>query len=465
MKPFKLNYKRTFIIGFAFFGILMLWQMYNYYCPTILTDLLTKKLGWDSSRSNEVQWIVGIIMALDNVFALFLMPIFGKLSDNTKSKYGKRMPFIFIGTIIASIAIMFIPLAFLNDSLFGVILTMMIVLVSMQMYRNPAVALMPDITPKPLRSKANGIINLVGYVGAIIAGVIQLFISNAKFCTEGGVNYKDPLIYVPFVITIVLMIGTMLLMAFTINENKVLEEMQDELKRGEDAAEIYDPLVENEKLSPRNKRDLIILIVAIFLWFMAFNSIETFWSNYGGYYLNMSVNSFMTIVLTIASLITFIPASILAGKIGRKYTVAIGLGLMIVACLGLFFISPLFIKGAALNLTLKDGVTYLYFFFFIIAGIGWAFINCCSYPMVVELSTQKTIGKFTGIYYFASMLAQSITPIVLGGLMTIKNFAWPAMFPYAAIFFIAAFIVFMFISHHKENYKPNKKGIEVFDQD
>ncbi|MFA5283374.1 MAG: MFS transporter, partial [Bacilli bacterium] len=238
--PFKLNYKRTFIIGFAFFGILMLWQIYNNYCPTILTELLTKQMH---AQETDVQWIVGVIMAMDNVFAIFMLPLFGALSDKTHTKFGKRMPYIVIGTILASIALILIPVAFAFNSLLGVIIAMALVLVFMQMYRNPAVALMPDITPKPLRAKANGIINLVGYLGAILAGVLALVITNKRyFVSESNPDYQNPMMYIPFIVASVLMIGTMLLLFFTINENKILKEMEPELKRGEALAEVDEPL-------------------------------------------------------------------------------------------------------------------------------------------------------------------------------------------------------------------------------
>src|SRR5574344_2004972 len=175
----KLNYKRTLIIGFAFFGILMLWQVYNYYCPQILSELLAQQL--QSESESQVQLIVGIVMAMDNVVALFMLPLFGSLSDKTHTKLGKRMPYIIAGSILSAAALIFIPIAFAHNSLVGVIIVMAVVLLCMQAYRNPAVSLMPDITPKPLRAKANGIINLVGYLGAIVAGAIGLFISTTKY--------------------------------------------------------------------------------------------------------------------------------------------------------------------------------------------------------------------------------------------------------------------------------------------
>lgn len=451
-----LNYKRTFIIGFAFFGILMLWQVYNTYCPPILTILLTRQLG---QTEEEVQYLVGVLMAMDNVFALFMLPLFGWLSDRTRSRLGKRIPYIIVGTVLSAIALILLPVAYAYNSLVGFIVAMALVLIFMQAYRNPAVALMPDITPKPLRAKANGIINLVGYLGAIMAGVIAMIIVPKNYFGDVEISFG---IYVPFIIAGVLMIASMLVLALTIKENKVLDEMKHELERGELEAEVEEPLIEDQKLSKKNKRTLILLIVAIFLWFAAFNAIETFWSNYSTFYLDFDMFSFAIIVLTISSLISFVPASILSEKISRKWTIVIGLGLMILAMLGIFFVGPLFLPQ---YVTVTFPFAIVYFVFFAIGGVGWAFINCCSYPMVVELADSKSIGKFTGIYYAASMLAQSLTPIALGALIGVPNFNWAVMFPYSTILFVAALVVFIFVQGGKSKKVPTKKGLEVFDQD
>ena len=463
-KPLKLNSKRTFIIGFAFFGILMLWQIYNTYCPPILTELLCKQMGVSKDNNTQVQWVVGILMALDNVLALFMLPLFGNLSDKTKTKFGKRMPYIVIGTILASIALIFIPIAFAFESLVGVILAMAFVLIFMNMYRNPAVALMPDITPKPLRSKANAIINLVGYIGAIAAGAIALFIKTDTYFLMDGTGYKSFMMYLPFIIAMVFMIGTCTVLFLTIKENQIIEEMKDELARGEELAEVE--VVATGKLSKENRNNLIKMIIAIFFWFAAFNAIETFWSNYATYYIEFKSYSMAIIVLTIVSAATFIPAGLLADKIGRKWSVAIGLMLMIASLAGCFFISPLFL-GAAGKVSVTSGLAFAYYGLFALAGIGWALINCSSYPMVVDLSTQDTLGKFTGFYYTSSMLAQSLTPIALGVLFFL-NFGisagnqWSIMFGYSVVLFIVAFVVFLFVNHKKPaNVEPLKEDINA----
>ena len=182
----RLNYRRTALIGFAFFGILLLWQVYDSWCPTFLTDIFARRMYNMSSyelknSGNEqqilqVQWIVGIIMACDNLAALILLPLFGRLSDWTRTPIGKRMPYILVGTFVAAFAFPFIPLFFHRNNIIGMVLMMGVVLLFMMMYRNPAVALMPDITPKPLRAKANGIINIMGYLGGAAATVLGIFL-------------------------------------------------------------------------------------------------------------------------------------------------------------------------------------------------------------------------------------------------------------------------------------------------
>ena len=184
-KTLKLNFKRTMVIGFAFFGILLLWQVYDSWCPTFLTELFGKAMygeaAWlavrDIKNAKEVlnvQYLVGIMMAIDNLAALILLPIFGHLSDKTNTKIGKRMPYIIVGTLVSAISFPFIPILFHYNSLVGTLLMMFIVVIFMMMYRNPAVALMPDLTPKPLRSKANGIINIMGYIGGACATFVGM---------------------------------------------------------------------------------------------------------------------------------------------------------------------------------------------------------------------------------------------------------------------------------------------------
>ena len=210
-KKLKLNYKNTFFIGLAFFSILMLWQIYNTYCPLILNELLESKF----QNADKLTYIIGIIMAMDNLAALILMPIFGNLSDKTKTKYGKRMPYILIGMLASAIVFPFIAVMYLINNFIGVILFMGLVLTIMQCYRSPAVALMPDITPKPLRSTANGIINLVGYIGAILGGVLAMIFKKSPG-ESLSMNYLWP-----FMISSAFMLLAMIILGIKINEPSI----------------------------------------------------------------------------------------------------------------------------------------------------------------------------------------------------------------------------------------------------
>ena len=334
--PLKLNYRRTFLIGFAFFGILLLWQVYDSWCPTFLTDIFARRMygissaelkAGDPAKILNVQWLVGIIMACDNLAALILLPIFGNLSDKTKTPIGKRMPYILTGTAVAALAFPFIPLFFHYNNIAGMVAMMAIVLIFMMMYRNPAVALMPDITPKPLRAKANGIINIMGYLGGAFATVLGIFLKLSDYINAADEARKVWIIELPFIIASVLMVISALVLFFTIKENKIAEEMKDEMAEGERLAAVETPIDDDKPMSKANKRMLLAILGAEFLWFMSDNAIGTYIGNYVIYYLNSASSA--TMVLTIAgglaSVIGFAIAGGIAEKIGRKWTISCGL--------------------------------------------------------------------------------------------------------------------------------------------
>lgn len=428
----KLNNKRTLLIGFSFFTILMLWQVYNYYCPLFLKELFLENFG------KENNYLVGIIMAMDNILALFMLPLFGTLSDKTKTKLGKRMPYIIVGTILSLLAFPFIALLFIKNSLVGVIIMMALILISMNVYRAPSVALMPDVTPKPLRAKANAIINLVGYIGAIIGSVLTMIFTKK---IEGGdrLVVGNYLIW-PFIITSVFMLVALIVLVLKIRENKIVAEMQEEMELGEKLSETNEEILDDKPLGKKDKFNLWVLIFSVFLWYFAFNAVETFGSTYALEVLNTKNWGIATSILAISSLITFMPSTILTKKVGRKNSIVIGLILMVLS-LGI----ATFIKSFGVVLILL----------MIIAGIGWAIINVNSYPMFVELSSSKNVGKFTGYYYAASQIAQSITPIAIGFV-----FDWigiEAFFPYATIFMGIALIVFCLIKAPKKELNQNNE--------
>ncbi|MCR5787452.1 MAG: MFS transporter [Acholeplasmatales bacterium] len=518
-KKLKLNYKNTMFIGLAFFSILMLWQVYNAYCPLFLSDLL---------NYDKESYVIGIFMATDNVIALILLPIFGRLSDKTHTRFGKRMPYIIVGMLLAALVFPFIPLFYTKGNLVGVILTMLLILCIMHMYRTPAVSLMPDVTPKPLRSKANGIINLVGYFGPIIAAVVKMLL-----------DYKDHP-YIPFFTVSICLVLAALVLFMTIKENELLEKMQPDLILGEELSQSLDKIEEDKPMSNRDKKNLIIILLSTFLWFMAFNALESFLSLYCKEVLgNERLSGSVTIVLTISSVLTFIPAGLFANKIGRKLSIVIGLIFLFIGFLGSALISPIvdvrkkldfsydpisatyYMENSQYHIELKDDSTYIletnvhkegtykigknyielddndvytydsfnntfidytdqtldefksanksialartvFMVLVACAGIGWALINVSSYPMVCELASQKNIGKISSYYYLASMLAQSVTPILVGLIMAFGT-GYKGLFYYSSIVTIIAFIVFILYKENKQKVEILKKGFELFD--
>ena len=473
--PLRLNYKRTFLIGFAFFGILLLWQVYDSWCPTFLTDIFARRMyglssaqlkAGDPKKILQVQWLVGIIMACDNLAALILLPIFGNLSDRTRTPIGKRMPYILTGTFVAAVAFPFIPLFFHRNNITGMVILMGIVLMFMMMYRNPAVALMPDITPKPLRAKANGIINIMGYLGGAFATVLGIFLKLSDYINAADEARRVWTIELPFLIASVLMVISALVLFFTIRENDIHKEMKEQMAEGERLAAIATPIDDNKPMSRENKTMLLAILGAEFLWFMSDNAIGTYIGNYVIYYLN-SVSS-ATMVLTIAgglaSVVGFAIAGAIADKIGRKWTISCGLGITFLALIIMCTVSPTgrVAANAAHGEFTFPSVLYIVW---AIKGFGMALVHNCSFPMVVELCSSEKIGKFTGYYYAASMSAQTVTPILLGLVFNVTG-AWRTLPVYACILTVLSFLVFTaLVKNIKARKVENVVGLEALDND
>ena len=501
-KPLKLNVKRTMLIGFAFFGILLLWQVYDSWCPTFLSELFAKALDpmYEQLRTitlangytpedvdiaikncnkiiEDQQYLVGIMMAIDNLAALILLPIFGMISDRTHTKIGKRMPYILVGTFVCSVAFPFIPVLFHFNNIGGVIAMMAIVVIFAMMYRNPAVALMPDITPKPLRSKANGIINIMGYIGGAFATVVGIafvlsqYLGTATVKDEatGLIGYKNPTwargniwaIEAPFLIASVLMLASAVVLFFTIRENKVAEEVKDDMARGELEAEVVDQVSEDKPMSKANKAMLIFILAAEFFWFMADNGIGTFMGNYTVYYLGAESSSNMinTILGGVGSVAGFALGGIIASKIGRKYTLLGGLGLT-----GVAYALWLVLTFTAIKAGSGVFPWWIYAIWFV-KGFGMSLVHVNSFPMVVELCPNSKIGQFTGYYYAASMAAQTITPIALGSLLLLPHFSWEFLPVYALVCVAASIIIFIFVKNVKTHKTTFSKGLDALGQD
>ena len=414
----KLNYKRTILVGFAFFLISAFWQAYD----TIVPLILTNKFEMEQTYS-------GIIMSLDNIFAVFLLPAFGMLSDKTMSKYGKRTPYITIGTVLA--AFFLIILGFVSN-LIVFILVLLGCLLSMATFRSPAVALMPDVTVKPLRSKGNAIINLMGTAGGML--VLGLGIA-FKTSTAGKTDFSAYLIAVS-----VVMIGALVAFLLTVKEKLWSSEAEAEnAKLDAETSEKNEEKVVG-KLSRSELTSLILILASVALWYIGYNAITSKYSVYASEILKVPY----TITLLVAqgaAIVAYIPVGIVASKLGRKKTILAGVVMLTVA-----FASASFIKEGV-----NPIVMYL---LFSLAGIGWATINVNSFPMVVELAKNGDVGKYTGFYYTASMSAQIVTPILSGFL--IDKIGWHIFFPYAAIFAGCAFVTMFFVKHGDS--RPETQG-------
>ena len=444
----KLNNKRTILVGLAFLSICAFWQMYDSVVPLILTKTF---------HMNET--FSGAIMAADNILALFLLPFFGSLSDRSHSKIGKRMPFILFGTGCAVILMNILPLldnsyaaqpSGLKTASFVIVLGLL--LVTMGTYRSPAVALMPDVTPKPLRSRANAIINLMGAVGGILyLAAAAVLYPNSKTAGAAHVNYQ-PL----FVVVSVLMAVSVIVLYLTTNEPKLAaaekkyEAAHPEQQLAEEEADGH------EELPKPVKRSLLMLLFSIALWYIGYNGVTTWWTTYVARVMGQGLGGASTclLVATGGAIVSYIPVGQLASKIGRKKTIQGGV-ILLAAC---------FASGYFLT-THYQRINGVMFVVFALVGLAWAAINVNSLPMVVEMCKGSDIGKFTGYYYTFSMAAQVVTPILAGTLL--KHISYSMLFPYAAFFVACSFVTMCFVRHGdcKAEAKAGLAAFEDMDAD
>ena len=513
----KLNTKKTIYVGFAFFLILAFWQAYDSIIPLILTNKFGMSQFWS-----------GAIMALDNILALFMLPLFGTLSDKHKGRSGRRTPFIRVGTLCAAallIALSFADMAQLRkiekvsvvddpkaleiiyDSqadkeltkpnkekatlqeesfilseeisredfiairstdtdeeekyvnlvvparqayiwqqttnapqpLIFFVAILFLLLIAMATFRSPAVALMPDVTIKPLRSKANAIINLMGYVGGIVVlGLGMVFATGAT--KNAMMSYTGY-----FCAVAVLMILALIVFLWKVKEPLWVQEMQEESKQY-GLVEKEEIQGEKRKLTRGEKTSLLLVLASVVLWFFGYNAISSKYSVYASNILNKDFNLTLTIG-TASAIVSFVPVGILSSKIGRKKAILIGVALLAAA-----FGSAIFVDKATSDVVIIG--------IFVLAGIAWATINVNSFPMVVEMCSDGDVGKYTGYYYTASMAAQTLTPMVSGFMM--DKLGMGVLFPYAAIFVAGSFVTMLFVRHGDS--KPEaKKGLEAFD--
>ena len=407
----KLNTKRTVLIGLAFLSICAFWQTYDNIIPLMLQNTFGMK-----------ETVTGVLMAMDNVLAVFLLPFFGALSDRTNTRFGRRMPFIVTGTACAVVFYLLIAAADRKGSLVLFLIALFGALISMGLYRSPAVALMPDLTPNIYRSRANAIINLMGTVGAVYALVMIRLLSGRTDAATGRTDY------------IPLFGSVAVLMAYKASGAPDADAVQPLDAQSEETDSARKPM------APEVKRSMTFLLLSIFFWFTAYNAVTTAFSRYAVKVWNMQNGGYASclLVATLAAVAAYVPIGHLSSKLGRKK--------VIILC----YAVASFVTGFAFWLNIM----------FAIIGIGWASINVNSYPMVVEMSRGADIGKFTGTYYTFSMAAQIFTPIFSGFLL--EHVSYRTLFPYAVVFSCIAFLTMTQVKHG--DVKPEKrKGIENFD--
>ena len=439
----KLNNTRTILVGLAFLSICAFWQMYDNIIPLILTNTF---------HLNES--FSGAIMAADNVLALFLLPLFGGISDRTDTKIGKRMPFILLGTGCAVILVNILPL--LDNSyavspsplkLTSFVIVLGLLLVAMGTYRSPAVALMPDVTPKPLRSKGNAIINLMGAVGGMLyLAVAAVMYPNSKVQNLAHVNYQ-PL----FIVVASVMFVAVAVLFLTVKEpklvaeNKALEARHPEWDLAQDDGSGHQVLPKEVKMS------LGFLLASIALWFVGYNGVTTWFTTYVSVVMGQGLGGASTclLVATAGAIVSYIPVGAAASKVGRKKTILFGVALL-AAC---------FLLGFVLTTTFST-INFIMYVVFALVGLAWAAINVNSLPMVVEMCKGSDIGKFTGYYYTASMAAQVVTPILAGTLM--NRVSYQVLFPYAALFVALSFVTMLFVKHGDAKAEV-KHGLDAFE--
>ena len=465
----KLNYKRVILVGMAFFLISAFWQAYDAIIPLILTN----HFGLPQTAS-------GAVMSIDNILAVFMLPIFGALSDKVNTRFGKRTPFIFIGSIIAVVS--FVALTFIdnyqiakvvaagipelgqlgteeeaemirkltveitkaNPMVFiGFLATLLVVLVAMATFRSPAVALMPDVTVKPLRSKANAIINLTGTAGAMLVLALGIVFATSKN------HYMQ---YTGYVVAVVaIMLVGLIVFILTVKEKEWAKQMEeDSIRLGIEEVEEANTGAEKRKLSRGEMTSLLLILASVALWFIGYNSITSKYSVYATNILGFDFNLTL-IIAQAAAIVSYIPVGIIASKIGRRKSILVGIIILASA----FFIG---------NFITPNTPELVMYPVFILAGIGWATINVNSFPMVVELARGGDVGKYTGYYYTASMSAQIVAPILSGFLYDLIGMRY-VFFAFGTAFVVFSFITMFFVKHGDAKVIEKKDLLEQLDVD
>lgn len=412
----KFNYGKTFLLGFGFFAVMVAWSVYNSFVPLFLAN-----------RFSLNPAAIGFFMTLDNIAALLLQPVIGSVSDRTRTRIGRRLPFMLVGAPIAAVAFLFAPavaVPLLNIPLEArlplFVACTMTFMLSMAIWRTPVVALMPDVTPSKYRSQANGVINFMGGIGSIIAFLI------------GGKLYDIQPQYPFWLASALIVVGVLLVFAF-IREPKIYERNPNLEKPN-----LWKSLVQ---IFRDKQHDAIRIFLAIFFWFVAMNAIETFITLYANRSLGMSEGRSVTLMTlnSLAFVLMALPAGLIGGKIGRKRTISIGITVMIIVMTSIFFIPAGTLTQELFSLPILGAVPVVGLML-VIAGLGWALININSLPVVVDLTDVTQIGTFTGLYYLFSTMAAIVGPNVNGWIVKLTGDNYASIFLIGPIFMVAALI-------------------------
>jgi Na+/melibiose symporter-like transporter len=402
----RFSMPRTFLLGFGFLGVSIIWAMYNAYVPVFLKD-----------RFNLSSTVIGVIMTIDNIFAIVLLPFLGALSDRTRTRLGRRRPYILGGSIFGAVFFMLVPLASDSRALGLMMGTIVLMNLAMASFRSPVIALMPDITPSRFRSQANGIINFMGGLGALLVYF-------------GGKPLFDRSVSLPFFVGGLAMFAASLLVVLFIREPSVKDVVQPGADTtGRPLGDSFRELASNLRDVFGGERSLLFILLGILCWFVGFNALETFFTSYAKFYLGIPESSGALILgfFSVTFMVSAIAAGWVGARFGRRRTIRVGLGIVLVVMIVALFLKSFWPLAAA----------------FVAGGIGWGLVNVNSLPMVVDMTSAAKVGGYTGLYYFFSQAANIIAPPAAGAL--IDAVGYPSLMYFSAALFLIAILVMGFV--------------------
>ncbi len=475
----KLHVGHTILTGFAFLASSIAWAIYDPYITKILNRLLTESVWITglSEKLNElfpvlaefaktqgqdvgtaaggitlVPLFIGVIMTFDNIFGVIFQPTFGKLSDRCRSKLGKRRPFVVFGAPVSALLFAIIPVVALTNSLPATMVCIILFVFSMSLWRAPAVALMPALTPPHLRSEGNAIINLMGGVGSVvglaagyIVSAVYLLITGVKVTAENEQTTSFPFV---FLVGAVVMILGMLVIRFFVKEpsskldavaaqNQLADE-KAKAKAEKEAKKAAKAEAKKEKLSKGERKSLIFMLGGLFFLFCGTNAITTFFALFAAEILGKSTGeaTIMTTLFAVCSAAAAIPAGKMGKKIGRKKTILIGLTVFMTVFL-------LYVVTNALDMGISDAIIWVALVF---GGFANMLITVNTLPLVLEIGGINKVGTFTGYYYTATFSAQIASPIVYG-IVRMFTGSYLSLFVYSPVMFALSILLILFVKH------------------